>query len=90
MAMFWQAFPDLRNDIQDMIIEGDTVVLRLAYTATHLGEFQGIPPTGKQYTMLTGSDISRYENGLVKEEWLEINMLPMLQAMGAIPGTPPA
>jgi steroid delta-isomerase-like uncharacterized protein len=85
MTMFWNAFPDLNNAVQDMIIAGDTVVLRLNYTATHLGEFMGVPPSGKTSTSLVGIDISRYENGVVKEEWLEMNMLVMLQELGVIP-----
>ncbi len=85
MTMFWNAFPDLNNAIQDMIIEGETVVLRINYTATHLGELMGIPPTGKTSNRLVGIDISRYENGVKKEEWLEMNQLIMLQELGVIP-----
>ncbi len=85
MAMYWNALPDMHNAIQDMIIEGDTVVLRLNYTATHLGELMGIPPTGKTSKAVVGIDISRYENGVVKEEWLEMNMLVMMQELGVIP-----
>jgi steroid delta-isomerase-like uncharacterized protein len=85
MAMFWHAFPDMHNAIEDLVIEGDKVVLRLAYSGTHLGPFQGVPPTGAAFAGFPGIDISRYENGLVQEEWLEVNMLLMMQMLGVIP-----
>jgi len=47
-APFVEAFPDLRLTIQDIAAEGDTVVARVAFRGTHSGEFQGLPPTGKQ------------------------------------------
>jgi steroid delta-isomerase-like uncharacterized protein len=80
----WQAFPDMQFAIQDMVIEGSKVVVRLSSTGTHLGEMQGIPPTGKAMTNVI-LDLSRYEDGLVQEEWAEWNMLAVMQQMGLIP-----
>lgn len=48
LAMYFAAFPDLHITIEDMIAEGDRVVLRLTARGTHRGPFMGIPPTGKQ------------------------------------------
>src|SRR5215204_329245 len=47
-APFTEAFPDLRLTVEDIAAEGDTVAARVAFRGTHSGEFQGIPPTGKQ------------------------------------------
>ena len=47
-APFVEAFPDLRLTIQDIAAEGDTVAARVAFRGTHRGEFQSLPPTGKQ------------------------------------------
>ena len=33
--------------IDDVIAEGDRVVIRQTWTGTHKGEFMGVPPTGK-------------------------------------------
>src|SRR5205809_2652518 len=41
------AFPDSRFTIEEMIAEGDRVVTRWSSRGTHLGEFTGIPATGK-------------------------------------------
>src|SRR5205814_1686737 len=46
-AMF-QAFPDFRVDVDDMVADGDRVAIRSRLHGTHLGEFMGIPATGKQ------------------------------------------
>jgi len=42
------AFPDLRFTVLDQIAEGDKVAVRYRFQGTHLGDFQGIPPTRKQ------------------------------------------
>ena len=47
-APFTEAFPDLRLTVQDIMAEGDMVAARVAFHGTHRGEFQGLPPTGKQ------------------------------------------
>jgi predicted ester cyclase len=42
------AFPDLSLSEDDVIAQGEKVVLRDTIRGTHLGPFAGIPPTGKQ------------------------------------------
>ncbi len=65
---FYTAFPDFTHIILDQVAEGDIVVERIRYFATHLGEFMGIAPTGRQITY-TGMDWVRFENGKVAERW---------------------
>ncbi|HLM78955.1 MAG TPA: ester cyclase, partial [Rubrobacteraceae bacterium] len=45
---FEEAFPDLRLTVEDIAAEGETVAARVAFRGTHRGEFQGIPPSGKE------------------------------------------
>ena len=55
-SMFLQGFPDMHLTIKDIIAKGDRVWIRSEITATHKGEFRGIPPTGNKavsYTHLT-------------------------------------
>jgi predicted ester cyclase len=49
-AVLLQAFPDLRLTVEDMIAEGDKVVVRTTVTGTHRGDYMGLPPTGKAVT----------------------------------------
>lgn len=42
------AFPDNHHEVEEVIAEGDTVVLRCTLTGKHEGLFMGIPPTGEE------------------------------------------
>jgi steroid delta-isomerase-like uncharacterized protein len=84
LAMFRAAFPDQRVTIEDLVAEDDRVVNRSTYTGTHLGEFQGIPPTGKRFT-IGGINVSRIANGRIVEDWTILDQLGMLQQLGVIP-----
>lgn len=78
------AFPDLQITIEDMIAEGDKVVVRYTFRGTQEGETQGIPPTGKHVTV-TGICICRCAGGQIVEEWENWDDLGLLQQLGAIP-----
>ena len=45
--MYWSAFPAITYEFNDMIAEGDRVVVRALLTGTHDGQFMGLPATGK-------------------------------------------
>jgi len=81
---FLTAFPDLHRVIEDLVAEGDKVVARLTVTGTHKGDFQGIAPTGKQATV-TVIVIFRIVGGKIVETWELIDMLGVMQQIGAIP-----
>jgi steroid delta-isomerase-like uncharacterized protein len=61
-------FPDGHWTIEDMVAEGDKVAWRFTFKGTQLGEFAGIPATGKE-VRVSGLVISRIANGKVAEEW---------------------
>jgi predicted ester cyclase len=82
--MLHAAFPDIHFTLEDQIAEGDMVVHRLTAHGTHQGEFNGIPPTGKQATV-TAININRFAGGKVVEAWASFDMLGLLQQLGAIP-----
>jgi steroid delta-isomerase-like uncharacterized protein len=84
LAQTFAAFPDWHLTIEDMIAEGDKVATRWTATGTHQGEFQGIPPTSKQFKY-TGVTIGRFANGQVVELWNEFDRLGLLQQLGVIP-----
>ena len=84
LAMYLSAFPDLRFTIEDMVAEGDKVVVRYSIRGTHKGELLGIPPTDKQVT-LTATETYRLVEGKIDEQWVNMDTLGMMQQLGAIP-----
>ena len=84
VGMFRSGMPDLRVVVEDMIAEGDKVVWRWTIRGTHTGPFQQLPATGKQVT-ITGINIVRIAGGQLVENWGEVDMLGLLQQLGAIP-----
>ncbi len=84
-AMFRSAFPDIRATIDDLIVEGDKVVVRATWSASQKGEFMGVPPSGKSVTFGV-IDIFRIANGKVAEHWGQSDNLGLMQQIGAIPG----
>ncbi len=84
LPMFRAAFPDMRYTVEDLIAEGDKVVDRLTWEATHQGELMGIPPTGNT-VRVTEMHISRIADGKIVERWGQQDMLGMMQQLGAVP-----
>jgi hypothetical protein len=56
----------------------------VTFHGTHRGEFQGIPPTDKQVTF-SGIEVDRMVGGKVEEHWVELDLLGLMQQLGAIP-----
>jgi predicted ester cyclase len=83
-ATFVEAFPDLRLTVEDILSEGDMVAARVAFRGTHRGEFQGIPPTGKEVAF-SSIEIDRMVDGKVAEHWFEMDLLGLMGQLGAIP-----
>ncbi len=84
LSMRITAFPDLQFTIEDMIAEGDFVVVRYTTRGTHQGNFRGISPTGKQVSG-TGMFIDRIVNGKAVEQWMNGDDLGLLQQLGVVP-----
>ena len=84
IAQFLTAFPDGHYTIEDMIAEGDRVVVRQTFRGTHKGDFMGIPPTGKQVSV-TEIEIFRVTNGKNVENWTNSDDLGLLQQLGVVP-----
>ncbi len=70
--------------IHDIIAERDIAVLRWSHTGINVGEFLGIPPTGKPVTQ-KGIDIYRVEDGKMAEHWNVVDMFGLNQQIGLIP-----
>jgi steroid delta-isomerase-like uncharacterized protein len=75
------AFPDLHITFDDIIAEGELVAYHTTWSGTHLGEFRGIPPTGKRITW-TVTAFRRVVDGKVVEGWGTYDWLSVLEQMG--------
>jgi steroid delta-isomerase-like uncharacterized protein len=73
-----------RFTIEDVVAEGDRVVVRWTNAGTHVGEFAGIPPTGRPFT-ISGIDIYRVADGKLCEHWDVVDQLSMLGQLGLLP-----
>jgi len=82
--MFRSAFPDFKATIDDMIAEGDKVVVRMTWSGTHKGEFMGISPTGKSVSFGV-IDIVRFSGDKFVEHWGMMDSTSMMQQLGAVP-----
>ncbi len=81
--MLWQAFPDLRVNVEDMIEEDDKIAVRFTTSGTHKGEFLGLKPTDKQISF-DSITILKFTNNKIVERWQCTNEIAMLKQLGVI------
>jgi steroid delta-isomerase-like uncharacterized protein len=81
------AFPDVQSTIEELLAEGDLLVVRWIARGTHRGAFLGIPPTNQPMTS-SGIDIIRYREGKRVETWRQWDALGMMQQLGVAPPPP--
>jgi len=79
------AFDPLRFTVEDVIAEGDKVVVRWKNAGTHSGSFMGIPATKKTFSV-AGIDVHLVRDGRIAEHWHVVDQLGQMQQMGLIPG----
>lgn len=83
--MFLGAFPDLHMTIEDMVAEEDRVAVRFTETATHTGDFMGVPASGKSVKFSEMAFLT-VKNGKITSSWYNVDILSIMQQIGAIPG----
>jgi steroid delta-isomerase-like uncharacterized protein len=72
---------DAHFQIDDMIAEGDRVAVRVTASARQVGEFMGMPPSGKSYR-IGEIHIFRLRDGKVTEHWHEYNPGALMKQLG--------
>ncbi len=82
-TMLFNAF-DFQFTVDDVIAEGDKVVLRWTQTGTHVGPLFGIPATGRS-SRTTGIEIWRVESGKLAEHWDVVDVFGQFQQLGLLP-----
>ena len=83
-AQLFAAFQPWTISIDDMIAEGNQVVVRMSETGTMVGSFMGMPPTGKTYT-IPAVQICRFAEGKLVEMWGFRDSGSQLRQLGLTP-----
>ncbi|WP_227015834.1 ester cyclase [Haloarcula sp. JP-L23] len=76
-----RTFPDLSNEIRDLITTDDRVVVRYRFSGTHEAEIMGIPQTGKTIET-AGIVILRLKDGQIAETYAMDDVLGLRQQLG--------
>jgi steroid delta-isomerase-like uncharacterized protein len=84
-AGFHAAFSPFAAQIHDQVADGDKVVTRKTFHGRHVGDFMGIPATGRQVS-IDVIDIVRIADGRIVEHWNVVDQLGLLRQLGALPG----
>lgn len=87
MAMIrsvYVSFADFRHDVQETLAADDRVVVRFIDRATHTGEFEGIPASGRKIE-LGQISIFKIAGGQIVEIREEVDMMVLMQQIGGLP-----
>jgi len=79
-----KALPDMHLRVNQMVAEGDLVVVYWTATGTNTHEGMGFPATGKRITV-PGMTIFRFKKGKISEEWGVFDMSSAMQQAGLCP-----
>ena len=81
---FYTAFPDWREEIVELVAEGDAVAGRFRCSGTHRGEFLGEAPTGRRMEVEEVFFL-RAEGGKFVDFWALEDSLSRMRQLGLIP-----
>src|SRR5215471_10684929 len=88
--VFWRniraALPDVHISVEDTVVEGDKVVVRVVLTGSHQGDGLGVAPTGRR-VQIAGIILVQFADGRITRGWNSWDQLGLLQQLGAIPST---
>lgn len=82
LKMLHTAFPDFRITIEDVVAEGNMVVVRSTITGTQAGTFAGIPASGRKLN-IQAIDIHLVEYGRIQKTWHTEDWMSGLRQLGA-------
>jgi steroid delta-isomerase-like uncharacterized protein len=85
-AGYYAAIPDLHTTIDDLVAEGDKLVVRYTVEGTQQGELLGIPATGKHFRV-SAICIYRLAEGKIVENWEQADLLGLMQQLGVLPAS---
>jgi predicted ester cyclase len=90
LQAYGTAFPDFRLSIDDLLADGDQVVLRWTFTGTHQGPLADIAASGKAVNVPRGIAIFHLAGAKVDQGYMAWDKYGLLQQVGALPTPTPA
>jgi steroid delta-isomerase-like uncharacterized protein len=78
---YLNAFPDLKVNVDDVIVDGRKVVVRWVASGIHQGDGLGFPATGRPMRII-GMSIVYVKGGQIVEGWDSYDQHGMLQQLG--------
>lgn len=84
VASVLAGFSDYHGEIDQILAEGNMLVVRILWTGTQDGPFLGLPPSGNKLRFYT-ADFIRIDNGKLAEHWDVVDSLPRAVALGLVP-----
>lgn len=88
LAGFLAAFPDMATRVDHLVQEADLVSVWLTYTATHRGDFAGVPASGRK-VKFAGWDLLRIRDGRIVEITQYCDLFMIMSQIGALPTAAP-
>lgn len=82
MEIVATGFSDFQGIVEDVVAEGNRVVMRLCERGVHTGDFLGLPATGRSF-QYSSIHIFRIENGRIAEHWNELDTAGLKRQLGA-------
>ena len=82
MRMLHTAFPDFQITVEDIISDGNKVVVRSTISGTHKGSFAGLPASGRKL-LIQAVDIHLVEDGRIQKTWHTEDWMSGLTQLGA-------
>jgi len=76
-------FGDIRFDVEQLMAEGDYVFSRAMATGAHVGEFMGVPPTGRPIRF-AAVVVSQIRDGRHVEDWSFIDTMAILRQISEV------
>ena len=84
---FRRGFPDLDNQVQQVVGAGDYVTAVLRYVGTHEGTFAGIEATGKR-VVFGGVNLFRVVDARIVEARIQVDRLTLFRDIGGVVPAP--
>lgn len=86
VAEWLAGFPDLRFEVEQLVVGRDRVVSQSVMTGTHAGAWLGVAPTGRRVSVRLVVT-QRIEGGRIAEDWVMVEALGFFQQLGLVPPT---